>query len=76
MAMYLYEAMTEVLQAGGNIPMTIEEITESINNQGLYFKKDGSPIGPWNVGARAVSDISKSSVPMFDVLVKLRGKEL
>ena len=76
MAMYLYEAIAEVLRAGGNIPMTIGDLAESINNQGLYFKKDGAPIGSWNVGIRTVADVSKSGVPMFDVLVKLRDKQL
>jgi len=38
MGIYLYEAMIEVLRAGRNIPMTIEDITDSIINQGLYLK--------------------------------------
>ena len=76
MGMYLYEAMIEVLIAGGNVPMTVEDITESIINQALYLKKNGLPPDAWDVGARAVSDIQKSGVPMFDVLVKLRDKRL
>ncbi|MBA7499082.1 hypothetical protein ES704_01822 [subsurface metagenome] len=72
--MYLHEAIAQALRRGGNVPMTIEAITEAINQQRLYTKKDGSPIGVWNVGVRAVSDVSKSGAPMFDVLLKLRGQ--
>lgn len=70
--MYLHEAIAQVLRRGGNVPMTIEAITEAINQQRLYTKKDGSQVGSWNVGLRAVSDISKSTIPHFEVLLGLR----
>ncbi|MHA1835160.1 MAG: hypothetical protein ACTSV7_14385 [Candidatus Baldrarchaeia archaeon] len=70
--MYLYQAIEKVIRNGGNKPMAIEDIAEAINEQGLYVKKDGSTVSAWNVGARVVSDISKSSIPMFDVLVRMR----
>ena len=72
--MYLHEAIAQVLRRSFNAPMTIETIAEVINQQRSYTKKDGSPIGVWNVGTRAVSDVAKSGAPMFDVLLKLRGQ--
>ena len=70
--MYLYEAVSKVLEEGGSEPMTIEQIAETINQKGLYRKKDGSQADPYGVGLRAVSDISKSTRPVFDVLIRLR----
>lgn len=69
--MYLYQAIIEVVQGEGNRPVDIREIAEAINKRGLYHKKDGSIVTPWNVGARAIADVSQG--PMhFDVLVRVR----
>ena len=70
--MKLHEAMIKVLKANGNKPMTIEEIAFAINQQNLYIKRDGSRISAYNVGLRAISDISKGTKPVFDVLIKIR----
>ena len=72
MAYYLHEAITKVLQDSGNVPMTIEAIADAIRQRGLYVKKIGSQVSPWNVGLRAVSDVSKSTAPLFEVLIRLR----
>ena len=52
--------------------LTIEEIANAVNQQGLYVKTSGSQITPWNVALRAASRVSKSADPVFDVLIKLR----
>jgi len=52
--------------------MTIEAIADAIRQRGLYVKKIGSQVSPWNVGLRAVSDVSKSTAPLFEVLIRLR----
>jgi len=70
--MYLYEAIRQVLEENGNVPMRIEDIANAINQKGLYRKKNGCQADPYGVGLRAVSDISKSTKPIFDVLIKLR----
>ena len=70
--MYLYEAIRQVLEENGNVPMRIEDIANAIKQKGLYRKKNGSQADPYGVGLRAVSDISKSTKPIFDVLIKLR----
>jgi len=72
MTLHLHEAISRVLQESGNKPTSIEQIAKTINEQRLYHKKDGSTVTPWNVGLRAVSDISKSTDPLFEVLVRLR----
>lgn len=71
--MFLYEAIQEVLRQNHNVPMTIENIASEINRQRLYRKRsDGSQVDPLGVGFRAVTDVTKGSRPMFDVLIKLR----
>ncbi len=70
--MYLYKAIEKVLQNHNNTPMTVEEIASEINRLNLYLKKNGNQTNKWGVGARALSDVSKSQSPMFDVLIKLR----
>lgn len=72
MALYLYQAIRKVLEGNRNVPMTIEEVADAINRDGLYVKKDGSEVDAYGVGLRAVSDISKSGAPLFDVLIRLR----
>jgi hypothetical protein len=72
MTMYLYEAISKVLKDNRNVPLTIEEIADAINRQGLYVKKDGSKADIYGVGLRAVSDVAKSRTPLFDVLIRLR----
>ena len=61
--MFLHKAIQEVLRQNNNVPMTIEEIASKINRQRLFIKKDGSQVRPWNVGARAIADVDKSSSP-------------
>jgi len=68
---YLHEAMIKVIEEGGNRPVDIRDITKAINERGLYHKKDGSVIGPLNVGLRAVADVSQGPTH-FDVLVRVR----
>jgi len=71
--MYLYEAISKVLKDNRNMPMSIEEIADAINQQGLYVKKkDGSKVDVYGVGLRCVSDVAKSGEPLFDVLIQLR----
>ncbi|MBA7479529.1 hypothetical protein ES707_14963 [subsurface metagenome] len=72
--MYLYEAIQTVLNQRRNVPMTIEEIATAINKQQLYCKKDGSDVTPWQVALRAASDITKSTQPMFEVLIKSKTR--
>ncbi len=72
MTMYLYEAISKVLKDNRNVPMPVEEIVDAINQESLCVKKDGSKVDVYGVGLRAVSDISKSGAPLFDVLIKLR----
>ncbi|PIU22776.1 MAG: hypothetical protein CO103_06585 [Chloroflexi bacterium CG_4_9_14_3_um_filter_45_9] len=65
--MYLYEAIRQVLEANGNVPMRIEDIANAINQRGL-FVTDARKVG-W----RAVGDIAKSTAPQFEVLIRLRN---
>ena len=69
--MYLYEAIIKVVEEGGNRPVDIREIAKAINDRGLYHKKDGSVVTPWNVGARGIADVSQGPTH-FDVLVRVR----
>jgi len=68
---YLYEAIMKVVEEGGNRPVDIREIAKAINERDLYRKKDGSVVTPWNVGARAIADVSQGPTH-FDVLVRVR----
>lgn len=68
--MYLHEAITKVLEESDNKPTPIQQIAETINQRRLYRKKNGSPIDPFGVGLRAVSDVSKGPTH-FEVLVRL-----
>lgn len=69
--MYLYEAIIKVVEESGNKPVDIREIAEAINLRGLFHKKDGSAVTHWNVGARAIADVSQGPT-RFDVLVRVR----
>jgi hypothetical protein len=64
--MHLYEAIRTVLEESGNTPMTIQEIADRINERQLFIT-DARKVG-W----RAVGDVSKSTTPLFDVLIRLR----
>ena len=70
--MFLHKAIQEVLRQNSNVPMTIERIASEVNRQQLYKKKDGSEVGPLNIGLRVVSDVAKGNPPLFDVLIRLR----
>ena len=69
--MYLHEAIIKVVEEAENRPDDIREIAKAINERGLYHKKDGSVVTPWNVGARAIADVSQGPTH-FDVLVRVR----
>jgi hypothetical protein len=49
----LHEAMELVLQENGNEWMTVRELADAINERGLYEKRDGSPVDPSQIHARA-----------------------
>lgn len=72
MSMRLHEAISVVLRERGNVPMGVEEVAHTINERGLYVKRDGCKTDAYGVGLRAVSDVSKSGAPLFDVLIRLR----
>ena len=70
--MYLHEAIKQVLQESGNVPMTIEQIADTINRRHLFVRRDGSPTDARQVGWRAVGDVAKGKPPQFNVLINLR----
>ncbi len=49
----LHEAMAVVLRQRGNAWTKISDLTEMINAQGLYTKRDGNPVKPNQLHARA-----------------------
>lgn len=49
----LHEAMETVLAGRGNRWMTVHELAEEINRRGLYEKRDGTPVDPTQIHARA-----------------------
>jgi hypothetical protein len=49
----LHEAMAVALRQRGNNWTKISDLTEMINAQGLYTKRDGSPVEPNQLHARA-----------------------
>ncbi|MFC1940298.1 HTH domain-containing protein [Chloroflexota bacterium] len=69
--MFLYQAIQQVLQQHGNVPMPIEEIAAEINSKGLCTKRDGRPMDALGVGFRAVTDVVNGKPPFFDVLIRL-----
>jgi len=73
--MYLHEAIRQVIQEGGNVPMTIEDIASAINRRRLYVKRDGSAVDARQVAWRAAGDVAKGNPPQFDVLIRLRGAQ-
>lgn len=52
MRMSLHEALVAILRAADNKPLTARELAESVNREGLYGKRDGSPVDPAQVHAR------------------------
>jgi hypothetical protein len=51
-AMTLHEALVLVLRENNNQPMTVRQLTEAVNERGLYRKRDGSPVEVNQVHAR------------------------
>jgi hypothetical protein len=51
--MTLHDAMAKVLGDSGAEWMTVREVAEAINGRRLYEKRDGSPVDPSQVHARA-----------------------
>lgn len=49
----LHEAMQFVLRENNNEWMTVRELADSINERGLYEKRDGSLVDPGQIHARA-----------------------
>jgi uncharacterized membrane protein len=49
----LHEAMQLVLSENQNEWMTVRELADVINERGLYEKRDGSPVDPGQIHARA-----------------------
>jgi hypothetical protein len=50
--MTLHEALVQVLREGGNEGKTARELADAVNGQGLYRKRDGSPVEPNQIQAR------------------------
>jgi hypothetical protein len=50
--MTLHKALAHVLREHNNDPMTARELADAVNQQGLYHKKDGSPVEANQVHAR------------------------
>ncbi|MFQ5988024.1 MAG: HTH domain-containing protein, partial [Dehalococcoidia bacterium] len=61
--MYLHEAITQVLEESGNVPMTMQDIADIISQRRLFVSRDGSPADARKVGWRAVGDVAKSVAP-------------
>lgn len=51
--MTLHEAMDLVLSENSNRWMTVRELADEINTRSLYEKRDGSPVQPSQIHARA-----------------------
>jgi hypothetical protein len=49
----LHEAMALVLRENDNDWMTVRSLADAVNERGLYEKRDGSPVDPSQVHARA-----------------------
>ena len=45
--------MALVLRERNNAWMTVRELADAINKRGLYEKRDGSPVDPSQIHARA-----------------------
>lgn len=51
-AMTLHEALVLILRENDNEPMTVRQLTDTVNDRGLYRKRDGSPVEVNQVHAR------------------------
>src|SRR5215469_15503423 len=51
-AMTLHEALALILRENDNEPMTVRQLTDAVNERGLYRKRDGSPVEVNQVHAR------------------------
>jgi hypothetical protein len=51
--MTLHEALEQILRENDNGWMTVRELADEVNRRGLYRKKDGTPVEPNQVHARA-----------------------
>jgi len=51
-AMTLHEALVLILRENDNEPMTVRQLTDAVNERGLYRKRDGSPVEVNQVHAR------------------------
>jgi len=51
--MTLHDALALLLREHGDEPMTARELTDAVNERGLYRKRDGSPVEVNQVHARA-----------------------
>ncbi len=51
-AMTLHEALVLILRENNNQPMTVRQLTDAVNERGLYRKRDGSPVEVNQVHAR------------------------
>jgi hypothetical protein len=49
----LHEAMGLILRENNNKWMTVRELADAVNERGLYEKRDGSPVDPSQIHARA-----------------------
>jgi hypothetical protein len=49
----LHEAIALVLQENGNGWMTVRQLADEVNRRELYRKRDGSPVEPNQIHARA-----------------------
>ena len=49
----LHDAMELLLRENENEWMTVRELADAINERGLYEKRDGSPVDPSQIHARA-----------------------
>jgi hypothetical protein len=50
--MTLHEALALILRENNNQPMTVRQLTDAVNERGLYRKRDGSPVEVNQVHAR------------------------
>jgi hypothetical protein len=53
--MTLHEALRAILLENGNEWMTVDELARAVNERRLYSKRDGSPVQPSQIHARASS---------------------
>ena len=51
----LHEALRTILLENGNAWTTVDELAAAVNARGLYSKRDGSPVQPSQIHARASS---------------------